>query len=337
MLKLLAAENGKIINLMESKVVPIAGDASSRKFYRAVFNKKSKIVVLSKKSKYKNLAAYAAVNKFLRKKKFLTPKLFEYNYEKGIIVIEDFGNLSFYKVLIKKKNKFKTYKKLIDLLLKIQKIKPQSKIPGINGKPHLIENYSINKLNKESDLFFKWYLPIFFKKKEVLKIKKKIKNILSKLYRKLNFPNKYFVHRDFHIQNLMKVGKKIGVIDSQDALIGNPAYDLVSLIDDVRIKTSKRLKNKIYDYYLKKNLKIYRFEKHKFYQDFNILSVQRSLKIIGIFARLYKRDKKNKYFKLIPYTWKILENRLNYEHFYSLKYIIDKNISKKIRKKIIFK
>ena len=113
MLKLLAAENGKIINLMESKVVPIAGDASSRKFYRAVFNKKSKIVVLSKKSKYKNLAAYAAVNKFLRKKKFLTPKLFEYNYEKGIIVIEDFGNLSFYKVLIKKKINLKLIKNLL--------------------------------------------------------------------------------------------------------------------------------------------------------------------------------------------------------------------------------
>ena len=55
---------------------------------------------------------------------------------------------------------------------------------------------------------------------------------------------------------LMKVGKKIGVIDSQDALIGNPAYDLVSLIDDVRIKTSTKLKNQIYSYYLKKTSKI---------------------------------------------------------------------------------
>ena len=59
------------------------------------------------------------------------------------------------------------------------------------------------------------------------------------------------MHRDYHAQNLMKVGKKIGVIDSQDALIGNPTYDLVSLIDDVRIKTSTKLKNRIYNYYLK--------------------------------------------------------------------------------------
>ena len=72
-----------------------------------------------------------------------------------------------------------------------------------------------------------------------------IKKILSKLYKGLNFPNSCFVHRDYHVSNLMKIGKKIGVIDSQDALIGNPAYDLVSLIDDVRIKTSTKLKNQI--------------------------------------------------------------------------------------------
>ena len=62
----------------------------------------------------------------------------------------------------------------------------------------------------------------------------------------------------------MKVGNKIGVIDSQDALIGNPAYDLVSLIDDVRIKTSKKLKDKIFNYYLKKNAKIYQTQSKNF-------------------------------------------------------------------------
>jgi len=145
------------------------------------------------------------------------------------------------------------------------------------------------------------------------------------------------VHRDYHVQNLMKVGKKIGVIDSQDALIGNPAYDLVSLIDDVRIKTSKKLKNQIYNYYLKKAFKIYRVNSKKFLEDFNILSVQRSLKIIGIFSRLFKRDKKNKYLKLIPYTWELLEMRMDSEIFSKLKEILDKNINKNIRKKIIYK
>ena len=133
----------------------------------------------------------------------------------------------------------------------------------------------------------------------------------------------------------MKVGKKIGVIDTQDALIGNPAYDLVSLVDDVRIKTSNKLKNQICNYYLKKSKKIHKIKLKKFLEDFNILSVQRSLKIIGIFSRLFKRDKKKKYLKFIPYTWKLLETRMRSEIFLELRKILDHNIPKKFRNKIL--
>jgi len=145
------------------------------------------------------------------------------------------------------------------------------------------------------------------------------------------------VHRDYHSQNLMKVGNKIGVIDSQDAIIGNPAYDLVSLIDDVRIKTSKTLKNRIYEYYLQKAAKIYKNNPEEFKEDFNILSVQRSLKIIGIFSRLFKRDNKKEYLKFIPYTWQLLEMRMRSEIFFEIKKILDLNISKKTRKKKLAK
>ena len=122
----------------------------------------------------------------------------------------------------------------------------------------------------------------------------------------------------------MKVRSKIGVIDSQDALIGNPSYDLVSLIDDVRLKTSKKLKQQIYNYYLKKNM----FSSRKFLEDFNILSVQRNLKIIGIFSRLFKRDKKSQYLKLIPYTWKLLNMRMKSKMFSELRNIFDNYIPK---------
>ena len=101
--------------------------------------------------------------------------------------------------------------------------------------------------------------------------------------------NNVFVHRDFHVSNLMLVKKKIGIIDSQDSLIGNAAYDLASLIDDVRLKTSKSLKNKTFDFYLKKQKKM---NVIKFKNDFEILSVLRNLKIIGIFTRLAIRDRK---------------------------------------------
>ena len=275
------------------------------------------------------------MNKFLIKNKILAPKIFSTNFSKGEIIIEDFGDLSLYKVLLKEKDKFKNYKKIVDLLLKIQKIKPKKKIKSIINKPHLIRDYSVNYLNRETNLFFEWYLPLILNKKKSLNIKKKIKKIFIQLYKKINFPNRYFVHRDYHVQNLMLVRKKIGIIDSQDALIGNPAYDLASLIDDVRIKTSKKLKAKIYNYYIKNFFSGDKEIIKNFLQDFNILSVQRLLKIIGVFSRLSSRDKKSKYLKLIPYTWQLIDMRIKSKLFFDLKKVLDENIPKKIRKKII--
>ena len=329
--------SGKIIILMRFEIKPIKGDASFRHFYRIVKNKNSKIIISANKEKYKNLVVYSAINNYLRENKILAPKLFFHNYKKGVIIIEDFGDLSFYQILLKKKNKLIIYTKLVNLLLKIQKIKPKMKIKTITGQSYMIKKYSNQNLHKESDLFFDWYLPLYMNKKRVLKIKKKGKKILAKLYNSLNFSNSCLVHRDFHVQNLMKVGKKIGVIDSQDAVIGNQAYDLMSLIDDVRLKSSEKLKKKIYRYYLKKSPKINKKNQKEFLEDFNILSVQRNLKIIGIFSRLFKRDKKDKYLKYIPYTWKLLEERMNKEIFSKLKKLLDKNIPKKVRKIFILK
>jgi aminoglycoside/choline kinase family phosphotransferase len=107
----------------------------------------------------------------------------------------------------------------------------------------------------------------------------------------------------------MKFKNKMGVIDSQDALIGNKAYDLASLIDDVRFRTDEIFKNKIYRYYLKINKK--RFNKATLLSDFEILSILRNMKIIGIFTRLAMRDKKKQYLKLIPYAWKLIELRIS--------------------------
>ena len=139
--------------------------------------------------------------------------------------------------------------------------------------------------------------------------------------------SKHFVHRDFHVSNLMLVNNRIGVIDSQDALIGNKAYDLASLIDDVRFKTSKSLKRKIFDFYLKKQSKL---QISKFKNDFEIISVLRNLKIIGIFTRLALRDRKKKYLKLIPYTWKLINMRIDENKvFFDLKNLLNQNFKKR--------
>jgi len=324
--------------LKKFKLSPIAGDASFRKFYRKFDPKKklSTIIVVSKKKKNRNLLIYSAINNFLLEKNIRAPQLLTENYKKGFIEIEDFGSITIQHTLKKSRSKFDVYKKTVNLLIKLQKIRPR-KFKNFFGEYSKLENYSVKNLHKESDLFFDWYVPLIMKKNQSIKIKKVLKKKLQILYKKLKFKNNIFVHRDYHVSNLMKINNQIGVIDSQDAIIGNPTYDLASLVDDVRIKTSNQLKSDVLNYYLNKCPQIYRRKKNDFIHDFNILSVQRNLKIIGVFSRLFKRDKKKQYLKLIPYTWKLLESRLKDKKIFGeINAILNQFISSKNRKKIIF-
>ena len=314
----------------KSKLKKIKGDASFRAFYRKKDNKKNSIIVYATKEKEKNLLIYDAINSLLIENKIIAPKLYKENYKQNFIEIEDFGNDTVFKLLKKSgSNKINLYKKSIDLLSRIQKIK-QNKIKNFIGKNYKIPIYNGNKLLKEAKLFSEWYANKYVSKKKLatlnIDINKQIKFLLSNLKLK----NDTLVHRDFHVSNLMKYKKKLAIIDTQDAVIGNMAYDLASLIDDVRFKSNKKLKDSTYNYYLKLNKN--KTDKIILLNDFEILSVVRNMKIIGIFARLAARDKKIQYLKLIPYAWKLIELRLkNNQIFDNLKRLLDLNFSNKIR------
>tara|TARA_B100000900_G_C20544768_1_gene702045 strand:- start:323 stop:1264 length:942 start_codon:yes stop_codon:yes gene_type:complete len=309
-------------------LIKIKGDASSRKFFRKKGKNSSSIVIYAKNEKFKNLLVYDAINKIFIKNKILAPNLYKENYSKNYIEIQDFGNETVYKYLRKlRKNKFNSFKKIINLLFQIQKIKNR-KIKNFKNKNYTIPKYEKKILIDEANLFCDWYAKKKLSNLEQNRFSKEYKDIIKKLALNLKQKNDIFVHRDFHVSNLMFVNNHIGIIDSQDALIGNKAYDLASLIDDVRLKTSESLKNKIYNFYLGKNKKLKAYE---FKNDFEILSVLRNLKIIGIFSRLAIRDKKKKYLKMIPYTWELINMRINQNAiFQDLKNLLNKYFKKKI-------
>ena len=287
-----------------AKLKKIKGDASFRKFYRNQEN--NSILVLSKKEKLKNLLIYDAINKILIKNKILAPNLLSENYLNNYIEIQDFGDKTLFEFLKNKRNnKFITFKKIVNVLNKIQLIK-NKKIKNFKNKFYKVKEYKNKILFDEAKLFCEWYAPRILTKVKRVKFNKKFKFEVKNLLSKLNYKNDTFVHRDFHVSNLMYYNKKIAVIDSQDALIGNRAYDLASLIDDVRFKTSNELKEKVFKYYIKTNKKI---KLERFKKDFEILSILRNLKIIGIFMRLAMRDNKKKYLKLIPYAWNLIKLR----------------------------
>ena len=281
-------------------IVELSGDASHRKFYRD--KKNNSIIVYAKKEKRKNLLIYAAINELLNNNKILTPRLISEKYKKNYIIIEDLGD---YTGLKKFKNyKIDNYIKLFEILKKLKLVRKRT-INTFLKTNYTIKNYSNNELLREAKLFSDWYMPKIIKKKLSLSKKLYIK-IIKKLILSLKLKKKVFVHRDFHISNIMIKKNKIYLIDSQDAVFGNEAYDLASLIDDVRIKIKLKNREKIYEKFISKQKKI---NPEKLRNDFEILSVLRNLKIIGIFTRLSKRDKKHKYLKLIPYAWKMIDER----------------------------
>ncbi len=309
-------------------LIEIKGDASFRKFFRKKNINYTSIVVFAKKEKFINLLVYDAINRILKKNKILAPVLYKENYNKNFIEIEDFGNETMFNRLNKEKSKKLLYfKKIIDLLNKIQSIKDR-KIKNFKNKNYILRKYDKKILTKEANLFYDWYAKKNLSKADRDKFSKKFKKIIISLASKLKLKNNFFVHRDFHVSNLMIVNNRIGLIDSQDALIGNRAYDLASLIDDVRFKTSKSFKKKIFNLYIKKQKKL---DLYKFKNDFEILSILRNLKIIGIFTRLAVRDGKKKYLKLIPYTWKLISMRINENKiFYDLKKLLNQNFKRKL-------
>ncbi len=306
------------------KFKKLSGDASFRQFYRT----NNSVLVYSKIQKRSNLLNYDAINKILIKNKVLAPSLISQNYKKNFIEIEDFGNINMLDKIKSSKTKLNEYKKILKILYKIQKIK-NFKTQNFLKKKFNLSNYSKARILKESYLFLDWYLPA---NKLIIQkgyIKKNLKKIIDNLYLNLKIKQKVFVHRDFHVSNMMFYKNKIALIDSQDAVLGNPAYDLASLIDDVRIKTSNSFKSNILKVFLSK----FKYKNEsQFINDFEILSVLRNLKIIGIFTRLANRDKKKKYLKLIPYAWKLIDNRMkNNSNFKDLINFLKEN--PKIKKK----
>ena len=306
---------------------PIKGDASFRKFFRNKIKNKNSIVVFAKKEKFKNLIVYDAINKILNKNKILAPILYKENYKKGYIEIQDFGDNTIFKILLKKKdNKIKYFKKILKILMQMQSIKNRD-IKDLKKKKYVIPKYDKLILLKEARLFCDWYIKKKLQKKNRDRFNKKFKRITKKLIFNLKLNNNVFVHRDFHVSNLMLVNNRIGVIDSQDALIGNKAYDLASLVDDVRLRTTTILKNKIYKFYIKNQNNL---NKTKFKNDFDILSVIRNLKIIGIFTRLAMRDGKKEYLKLIPRAWELINIRIDNQIFSELKKLLNQDFKKEL-------
>jgi aminoglycoside/choline kinase family phosphotransferase len=259
---------------------PISGDASFRKYHRITTPDKNLVLMDSDPQLEDN-------NKFLKEQKILNqnnikvPKIYQQDEINGWFILEDFGN-----ILFADKYNIKLYQQSIDEIIKLQKIQNQN-----------IPIYTAELLLNELKLCQKWFNSDF-----------DYTNIFKFLLANIKTHKQVLVHRDFHSRNLMVVGDELGIIDFQDMVIGSYVYDLVSLLKDVYIELDAVMQNELLEYYFKQT-KLDDFAKFK--TDFELMGVQRHLKILGIFSRLNKRDNKPEFLANIPLTKKYLTQMAN--------------------------
>ncbi len=294
-------------NFFDCEIKKIAGDASFRSYYR-IFHQKSDVnyILMFAPPSHEDIHPFIKIDQFLFAYNFSAPKIFAIDEKEGFILLEDFGDDSYGRVLKALDSNLEEieldlYKKACDCLSELHKIAP----------PQDLECYNHALLFREVMLFVDWYLKYIKKVELNLHQRAQYKRMWFDLFDMLNRDNQILVLRDYHADNLMLVKdragyKSVGLLDFQDAVVGSRAYDLVSLLEDARREVSQINRQKLLDHYLSHS----QLDNKNFMVDYEILSLQRNIKIIGIFARLAYRDSKLHYLDMLPRVINYVKIRL---------------------------
>ncbi len=286
-------------NIKNYQLKKVAGDASFRHYFRAILSDKSFIIMDAPPQK-EDVRPFCKISDFLLAQKFCAPKIFARDFENGFLLLEDFGDTSYRKAIEQGLDEIGLYKNAVDLLINLKQIQPPQDLPL----------YSSELLLKEVMLFVEWYLPNVAKRNISTAQIKEFQKIWLDLFAKLS-PEKNLVLRDYHAENLMVIDNRsgiesVGLLDFQDAVLGCSAYDLVSLLEDARRSVSKHTQQKMLQHYLEQS----NCDEKQFMVDYQILSLQRNIKIVGIFSRLAFRDNKHSYLDLLPRVFSYIYPRL---------------------------
>ena len=298
-------------NKIETKnLIPIKNDASFRKYFRV----DKKILMDADPNLGEGVSSFININHLLTDFRLNVPEIYSLDKENGFLLLEDLGENIFSQIL-NSENEEQLYKQAIEVLAEIYK-KNLEEFSNFS----FLEKYSIEKLQDESQLFLEWYLKKYLDIDITDTDIQDFKEIISKIFNALNTNFEKLVLRDYHVDNLIlqnsKSGlKKVGILDFQDAVIGSSSYDLISIVEDVRRPISNDLKNKLIKYFIE----LTGYEVNQLEKELAFYSVQRNLKILGIFSRLNLRDNKPRYMLYNDNAWKYIESNLDNPTMINLK------------------
>ena len=290
-----------------------ASDASFRKYERISINdgKKSYILMDAPPDK-EDIKPFIKIDELLYGYGLSAPEIFFSDVENGFILMEDFGDNLFNKI-ITPDNQEKLYKLALQILIEIK-----NNIIDLRD----IKPYTKEILIKESELFIDWFLPLHnnFSEEKIEDLRLQFNSLIREMLDSLELFEDNLILRDYHADNLIYIDnyeglQKAGLLDFQDAVSGNPAYDVVSLLEDARRDVSKDFREKMLEYYIE----VSGYFPERFEPDYRKLGIQRNLKILGIFSRLKVRDGKSNYISMIPRVKNYIFDNLEHKELENIK------------------
>ena len=279
---------------------PASADASFRRYFRVTDSNTGKtLIVMDAPPEKEDCEPYIHITRLLRSVNVNAPDIITMDLEQGFLLLDDLGNRQYLDHLDESSSD-DLYSDALMALINMQRI--QDHLPP----------YDKQRLRDEMGLFEPWYL----NRHLGISLDDQQKSVLDSIYDLLiesaREQPQVFVHRDYHSRNLMLVDKNNpGVIDYQDAVIGPVTYDLVSLFKDCYIEWPRNKVEHWLDQYLQLTPIELPVDRNQFIRWFDLMGVQRHLKVLGIFARLNYRDGKSQYLDDLPLTLKYVVDACN--------------------------
>ncbi len=306
----------------------LAADASFRHYDRLTRPDESR-VLMDAPPPMENVRPFLKVARHLEKLGYSAPHIYAADEENGFVLLEDFGDATYTRLLKKGEDERALYTLATDLLIDLHKLDEETAVPED------LPPYDDDALLREAMLFPDWFMPAAFGHETDKAAADEYALLWQEVFPLVQKMPKTIVLRDYHVDNLMILDGKTGLqacglLDFQDALAGAVTYDIMSLLEDARRDIRPELFKEMQDRYIAAMADKLP-SKEEFLTSWAVLAAQRHAKVLGIFVRLCVRDGKPVYLRHLPRLWRLLERALEHPALAKLRLWFDKNVPAEFR------
>lgn len=297
------------------EIAPLSADASFRSYYRV--SGPHTAVLMDAPPEHEDVRPFMALTGHLRSLGLSAPAIYAADIGHGFLLLEDLGDERVSQRLKgSPEEEHGLYARAIEILVHLHETAPPKDLPFGDGQAYTLPPYDMGRLQEEAALLPDWFIVRGMETPLEPAARAAYDDAWEPLLAEVSQARSALVLRDYHVDNLMCLDDRpglesLGLLDYQDALIGHPAYDLVSLLEDARRQVPDKIVPAMLARYMDRAGLTGSADKAALKRAYDILGAQRNAKIIGIFTRLSRRDGKHAYLSLIPHVWRLLEEDLD--------------------------